>query len=381
MQAQTRAKKNVGAEYILRESHVDKVLVHINHPLPQRRTSGSRVRPYYMCKAFRDIGYEVEIVAGTLWERGRQAYELVRSGRVASFSFCYAEPSTYPLNPFIDYTFYLALKARGIPIGLFYRDAYWKFADWFPYHGSKKRLLLVRYWSDVLFLPKAVSAFFFPSQMMASLFRFSTPKFALPPGGHIFYENEQAQFSPKVERAVYVGGIRQEYGIDLLLDAFDLVNRERKLDLELVCRKDKYVSLRSIFEKYVKAKWLHIHHLWGKSLGPVYHRSDIALIPRRKNAYNDLAMPVKLFEYLSYGLPIIATDCTEMADFVQRNRIGIVVQDNALSLAEGVLRIARDQGLYRELKRNAKQTLENGNLWTDRAERVAECLMALDERC
>ena len=190
-----------------------------------------------------------------------------------------------------------------------------------------------------------------------------------------------AQFSSKVERAIYVGGISQRYGTDLLLDAFSLMNRECKLDLELVCREDEYISLRPLFEKYIEAEWLHVHHLWGESLGPVYRRSDIALIPRRKDIYNDLAMPVKLFEYLSYGLPIVATNCTEMADFVRRNRIGIVVQDNPLSLAEGVLRIVRDQDLYRELKRNAKRTLENGNLWTDRAEQVAECLTAMDERC
>lgn len=371
----------MGAEHRSREHHADKVLVHINYPPPQRRTSGSRVRPYYMCEAFRDIGYEVEVVAGTLWERGRQMYELIRSGKVASFSFCYAEPSTYPLNPFIDYTFYLALKARRIPIGLYYRDAYWRFADWFPYHGPKKWFLLLRYWSDMLFLPRALSAFFFQSQTMANRFHFSTPKFILPPGGHMSYKSEQAQFSPKIERAVYVGGITQEYGTDLLLDALDLVNREYKLDLELVCREDEYISQRSIFEKYIEAEWLHIHHLWGKGLEQVYHRSDIALISMWKNTYNDMRMSVKLFEYLSYGLPIVATNCTEIADFIQRNRIGIVVQDNPLSLAEGMLRIARDRDFYRELVRNAKQTLENGNLWTDRAEQVAECLMALDERC
>jgi glycosyltransferase involved in cell wall biosynthesis len=371
----------MGAEHRSREHCADKVLVHINYPPPQRRISGSRVRPYYMCKAFRDIGYEVEIVEGTLWERGRQAYELIHSGKVASFSFCYAEPSTYPLNPFIDYTFYLALKARRIPIGLFYRDAYWKFADRFHYHGPKKWLLLCRYWSDMFFLPKVVSAFFFPSKMMASLFRFSKPKFVLPPGGHISYKSEQAQFPSKIERAIYVGGVSHTYGTNLLLEAFDLINRERKLDLELVCRKDEYISLRPIFEKYGEAEWLHVHHLWGKSLGQVYHRSDIAVVPVRKGAYNDLAMPVKLFEYLSYGLPIVTTNCTEMADFVRRNRTGIVVQDNPLSLAEGVLRIVRDQDLYRELKSNAKRTLENGNLWTDRAEQVAEYLTAMDERC
>jgi glycosyltransferase involved in cell wall biosynthesis len=230
-------------------------------------------------------------------------------------------------------------------------------------------------------LPKVASAFFFPSKMMASLFRFSKPKFVLPPGGHISYKSEEAQFPSKIERAIYVGGVSHAYGTNLLLEAFDLINRERKLDLELVCRKDEYISLRPIFGKYGEAEWLHVHHLWGKSLGQVYHRSAIAVVPVRKDTYNDLAMPVKLFEYLSYGLPIVTTDCTEMADFVRRNRIGIVVQDNPPSLAAGVLRIVRDQDFYRELKSNAKRTLENGNLWTDRAEQVAEYLTAMDERC
>jgi len=178
-----------------------------------------------------------------------------------------------------------------------------------------------------------------------------------------------------------VGGIDRRYGADLLLDAFGLINRECRFDLELVCREDEYMARRSIFEKYAGTEWLHIHHLWGESLAQLYHRSDIALIPIRKNAYNDMAMPVKLFEYLSYGLPVVATNCTEVADFVQRNGIGIVVQDNPLSLAEGVLRIAQGQDLYCELKHNVKQTLENGNQWTDRAAQVAGCLMALAGRC
>lgn len=104
------------------------------------------------------------------------------------------------------------------------------------------------------------------------------------------------------------------------------------------------------------------------------------MIPRPKSLYNDLAMPVKLFEYLSYGLPIVTTNCTEMANFVSHNQVGLIAEDSAPSLADRILQLVEDKALYDQLRRNVRQTLENGNLWTDRARFVAQQLAALDKR-
>lgn len=40
----------------------------------------------------------------------------------------------------------------------------------------------------------------------------------------------------------------------------------------------------------------------------------------------DLAMPNKLFEYMAAGIPIIALNCGEVADFVEKYGVGIVVK-------------------------------------------------------
>lgn len=40
----------------------------------------------------------------------------------------------------------------------------------------------------------------------------------------------------------------------------------------------------------------------------------------------DLAMPNKLFEYLAGGIPIIALNCGEVAKFVRKHKVGIVVK-------------------------------------------------------
>ena len=52
------------------------------------------------------------------------------------------------------------------------------------------------------------------------------------------------------------------------------------------------------------------------------------MIPRAPGAYNDLAIPIKLMEYLAYGRPLLVTDRTETARIVRAADAGIVVGDS-----------------------------------------------------
>jgi len=47
-----------------------------------------------------------------------------------------------------------------------------------------------------------------------------------------------------------------------------------------------------------------------------------------------------VMEYLSYGRPLVVTDCTEQARIVREADAGIVVADDVESLADGLRRIA-----------------------------------------
>jgi glycosyltransferase involved in cell wall biosynthesis len=64
------------------------------------------------------------------------------------------------------------------------------------------------------------------------------------------------------------------------------------------------------------------------------------VIPRPRNRYNDLALPIKLFDYLSYGRPLLLTDCVEQARIVADAEAGIVTADGVEAMAEGINRVA-----------------------------------------
>ena len=101
-----------------------RILFHLPYSFGGLR-SGSSVRPYKMYQAFLGLGYKVDLIAGDVKTR-RIAFEKMRKDQ-RNYMFCYSEPGSYPVHPFLDYRIYLYLNRKHVPIGIYYRDAYWKF--------------------------------------------------------------------------------------------------------------------------------------------------------------------------------------------------------------------------------------------------------------
>lgn len=338
------------------------LILYICHTDFRDLSSGSKVRPYKMYRAFLDKGYDVLLINGDIDSR-LAAYRRIRR-RIADCRFCYIEPSTYPIHP-LDYHIYLGVFRQKIPIGIFYRDAYYKFPHWWKVAGPKKYELLLRYRMDWMLFKKVASVIFFPSASMGAMFDFDR-KVPLPPGAEEKFIDRPSLFN----NAIHVGGINEKYGADLLLESFRAVNREQTLNLNLVCRRED-----AAFLKYSAAdRWLNIHHATGTELKKIYAQSDFAVIPRKRDTYNDLAMPVKLFEYLSYGLPIVSTDCTEMAAFIRKNGVGIVTADHMEGFVRGVREMNRALEKDDKFRANVKEAVTCSNMWTHRVETIVETL-------
>jgi len=347
----------------------DRIIFYLPYSFGDLET-GSKVRPYKMYQSFLRLGYKVDLIAGTPDERITKYKEVLASGE--NYAFCYAEASSYPLHPILDYRVLLGIRRLAIPMGIYYRDAYWKFEDYFPYKGVKRLELLLRYHTDLLLFSQIASVMFFPTDSLSHLFKLRIPKIILPPGGE--YRPLKREFTRPL-RAVYVGGVTYRYGIQLMLEALEFVNQEKvHLVLELVCRRNELEALPQHIQMLVRAPWVNIHHISGDALQSIYSRCHIGLIPGIKDAYNDLAFPVKMFEYLSFGLPIVATHCKEMSKFIKTNGCGIICRDDAQSMADTLNLLTHDLDTVQRLSVRAVQTILNGNLWEDRAKLVANTL-------
>ncbi len=327
--------------------------------------SGSSVRPYKIYTAFKEKGYKVLLINGEVKERRSKFLEYKRRNMFRDVDYCYIEPSTYPTHP-LDYLMLAYIKKLNIPIGIFYRDMYYKFPEFFKKSGFKKYELLFRYYLDWRLFKRISKVIFFPSNTMAGYFNFHN-KVALPPAGEV----KKLRSIKLNNNVIYVGGISERYGTPVLLEALKIVNNcYKRIGLNLVCREyeDK------IFAKYKNEAWLNIINASGTQLEKIYAESDIAIIPRKRNEYFDFSVPVKLFEYMSYNLPIISTKCFETATFIKQNNIGIVVNDDAKSIAQAIIDVYENPYRIRELKDNIQNCLVSENLWVHRIDKIEQCL-------
>lgn len=360
-----------------------KIIVYFPYPLGDTK-SGSAVRPIKMLEAFREYtfnnGLELIEIHGDSKERQRKIKEFKSKVNPKDILYCYMENSTLPFwltdkdhlprTPILEISFFHYLKKHSIPLGLFYRDIYWKF-DEYSLIGYKRAIMRSIYRAEHLVYKKYVTQFFLPSNEMNKYVLFPTDRTSsLPPGGENFSGYRVPEKSKELN-VIYIGGISEQYGLNDMLDAAEIVyNSNKSVKLHLICRKDEYMLYEKTFNKVKEKPWLNVYHAYGDQLKEIYKFADVAIIPRKKNVYNDFAVPVKLFEYLSYGLPIISTNCNAQAEVIEKDELGIIVKDNAESLAEGIIYFQNEKQRTHHAQK-VKEALEKSHLWIHRVEEIS----------
>ncbi|MRX73673.1 glycosyltransferase [Bacillus lacus] len=368
------------------------ILIYFPYELQQNPKSGSGVRPKRLTEAFRRYGekqgFEVVVISGQSQQRKKEIEKYLSSYKMEEAAFCYMENSTMPYwltdkdhlprALGMDSGFWRKLKKHHVPIGCFYRDVYWQFDDMYvPPFGKKALTPVMRhiYQTELKTYHKYVDIMYLPSLEMNSFVKWSKKYDELPPG---MEPVEKTAPAPKgsVPSAVYVGGITDEIGILTMLEGFDEINKDSlTVQLQFICRENEFKKSAKI-QAYTDRPWLTIQHLSGQELKKVYKESTIALIPREKNTYHDFAMPVKLFEYLSYSLPIVATNCDAQARFLEENNFGIVSEVDKHQFAKAVLR-AVDPDMHFKLVSSIEAGAYEHNSWDARVEKAANDLLGL----
>jgi glycosyltransferase involved in cell wall biosynthesis len=369
---------------------VKRILIYYPFKLAKEANSGSKLRPLKMIEAFKQWGQlnsvEVVIISGTSSERSDEFGKLLKDGKLENLLFCYAENQTIPLwltdpghlpkNATIDYKVFKYLKSKNVPSGIFYRDVYWKFDELYPLKGTKKFIMKKIYWVEERFYEKFLDVIFIPSDAMGRFVNIDRPKVSLPPGG---YDKNIARIEKNKEdyklNGIYVGGISgEDYGLNLLLNSIEIANQkqEKTIKLTIVCREEELKKQSSDLINRLKMLDVDVKHVNGEKLDNQYGEMDLAFIPRHRTEYNDFSVPVKLVEYLSSGLPVIATNCSAQQEIIESGSYGLITEDNPSSIADGILEIVKDINSY---KNNINETFLEKHSWLSRAEKVKDVLL------
>lgn len=339
--------------------------------------SGSAVRPQKMYNAFVSNGTDLKLLCGQQnkrKERRKRVKEVLKWLDANRPDMCYIESPSGPIFNFVDLKLIIKLHKLGVPISYFLRDAFWLFPSWMKAGQLKNRIITVMNKVTLRVLKKNCDLVYFPTRSMAELFGFINFKSVdiLPPAGDC-HNFKNRNCDDLVYNAIYVGAVSEVNGTFELVKAFELLNSENfNIDLTIVARKPEWNSIKDKIGDKEKS-WLKIIHASGKELNDIYANADVAIFPRQADEYIDMAMPVKAFEYLSFGKPIVCTMRTELKRFIELNNCGIICDDDYISIAEAVALFYKDSKLRGNLYANVMKTAQI-NTWSKRAEQVVDDL-------
>lgn len=316
------------------------MIYHAAFQLDPTASAASSLRPVKMFKAFESIGYEVFDLTGTSSERRRKFKVLrkqINSG--TKFDFMYSESATIPVvigNPshfphmFLDAQIFKFLKKKGVPTSVFYRDLYWVYDEYLervkrPLADAmrilyKYELEIYRRFATVVFVPSLEMANEIPQLKIPNIQ-------ALPPGGEII----DAPTEPAPIHLFYVGGIGAHYRLH------ELVNAVREMpNVRLTICTGKQLWEQNKHEYGTPCSNIQVVHESGRGLDKYYSRANIAVVVVDPSHYRSFAVPVKLFEYVGRGKPIMATRGTLASQIVEKNEWGWVVENDKTQI-EGLL--------------------------------------------
>ena len=106
-----------------------------------------------------------------------------------------------------------------------------------------------------------------------------------------------------------------------------------------------------------------------------YARTDITLLPYQKNISTAATMsPIKMFEAMAAGRPIIASDLPTIREVLEHERTALLVKpDDNEAWVEAIERLRKDLLLAVQLARNARVEASNYT-WAVRAEGIAKAI-------
>ncbi len=330
------------------------IVFHYPGPLADSPKSGSEVRPVRMLEALKGLGHEVIAITGHSPERkaliSSLTTELEQGRHVdAVYSECVTQATMLsdadhlPRHPLLEPLFFRTLGHHDVRRGLFYRDIYWKFPIYRDNVAPSRRYpALAAYHFDLQWYRRFIDVLFVPSDEMVHVIpgHEGLPQtLALPPGSDPQADGPASSSqADDTLRLVYVGGARAPlYDLTPLLEAVAAVPSAR---LRVCCPEADGPAIRQS-EAFGTGR-VELFHVSSTELAPHYAWADAACIVFAPHEYRDFAMPIKLFEAIGAGLPIVASSGTSVASFVEETGFGWIA-DSAGGIAPLLERLANER--------------------------------------
>ena len=241
---------------------------------------------------------------------------------------------------------------------------------------AKQLVAQAMYRYDLLAYRQCLDVLFLPSLRMGEWVDVGdrVKKVALPPGHDI--DETPTATPPSPLSMFYVGGLGSLYDLRAFCEAVASVP---EASLTICTRPKEWEQARKDYEPLTGNNIKVVHANGKKELEPYFAAANVAVLAMAPHEYRDFAAPLKLFEYIGNGKPIIATEGTFVGDVVTRDELGWTVQASVDEFAALLEQLTQHPERV-DAARDRVMAARDQHTWAARVEELVTALAAVDQR-
>ncbi len=180
-------------------------------------------------------------------------------------------------------------------------------------------------------------------------------------------------------RLVYAGALTPTYELDVALDALAMLRRDRpdlEISFDVYGRGDAAERLVEQATTLQLGERVTFHgRIPIDDVPAAIGRADIGLAPTRRDAFTDVSLSTKVFEYAAMGKPVVASRLATVEHYFPPDTLATYRPGDAMDLARAILGLV-DRPEEREARRAATERRTDELSWS----RQAAGYVALIER-
>ncbi|HIF85006.1 MAG TPA: glycosyltransferase family 1 protein [Flavobacteriaceae bacterium] len=161
---------------------------------------------------------------------------------------------------------------------------------------------------------------------------------------------------------LYLGNTSERRGIDTVLNAMPaLIMDIPNIKLVVVGSSSYDNNLKSFAYKNNIENYIDFEGWKDESLFPSYLKSaDLGISPLHSNIHHDTTYANKVFQYMSFGCPLVCSDVNAQKELVENFEVGVLFKSRDSSdFKIKVKNLYKNNELRLKMKRNCLQAIEN----------------------
>ncbi len=131
-------------------------------------------------------------------------------------------------------------------------------------------------------------------------------------------------------KLIFIGGLESGRNLEVVLRGMAICGRKPDCSLTILGKGNGEADLRKLVDKLnLKERVVLKGWVNHESIGKILMMSDIGIIPHPKTRHTNTTVPNKLFDYMAYKKPVLASDTEPVRRIVQSENCGLIYRHDS----------------------------------------------------